>query len=513
MSNSTPDAPRETPLGGLAKHSLVYSLAPLIQRFLALGLTRLWTDKLDPARMGVANTLDLLFIALIQISGTNVLAGVVRFYFDQKDERDRKAVVSSAIVFLSAVSWSLVGLCLIFRTPLTEFFFDAADPRLKSDNLVYCLVVTLLTIPLALSSDAAFRYLQIQQKSGLISTLRVSKACFEMVLRVLFLVVFEWGVVGFLLATLVGELLTNLLLTSWVLRRTGLRFSWRVLRPMLVYAAPLVAVGLCQMGLNQIDRLMLGQLGPRGTDMGLVGIYSQGYMIGFLVQTVVVGSFMQIWQPWIFGVREEARRRELVTRVSTWALFVVGCISIGVICFGRELVWLLTSPTNPQYREAFRVVPWVCAGYVFFAFNGLAQVPMFIAKRTWPMLWVNLIALAVNVGLNFLLIPRYGFVGSAIATTVTFMVLGVLGHVVAVQVVAARFEHGRMVAMLALVLAVMAATLWVDAEYSQRYASLLTPITSLKAIAILAVLGVVWLWFLHADERAQLFEKVRARLR
>lgn len=513
MPESTSNAPRETPLGSLAKHSLVYSLAPLIQRFLALALTRVWTDKLAEARLGVASTLDLLFVALIQISGTNVLAGVVRFYFDQKDERDRNAVVSSAILFLSAVSWTLVGVCFVFRVPLAAYFFDAADPALKQDNLVHCLMVTLLTIPLALSSDAAFRYLQIQQKSGLISTLRVSKACLEMALRIVFLVVFEWGVVGFLLATLVGELLTNLLLTGWVLRRTGLCFSWRVLRPMLVYAAPLVAVGLCQMGLNQIDRLMLGQLGPQQGAMGWVGIYSQGYLIGFLVQTVVVGSFMQIWQPWIFGVRDEARRRELVLRVSTWALFAVGCISMGVICFGRELVWLLTSPTHPGYREAFRVVPWVCAGYVFFALNGLAQVPMFIAKRTWPMLWLNLVALAVNVGLNFVLIPRYGFVGSAIATTATFVVLGVLGHVVAVRSVQARFEHGRMAAMLALVLVVMAATLWVDAEYSQRYASLLTPITGIKAVAILAVLGVVWLWFLRAHERAQLLEKVRARLR
>jgi O-antigen/teichoic acid export membrane protein len=308
VSGSLHDEPSETPVSSLAKHSLVYSLAPLIQRFLALGLNRVWTNKLDPARMGVANTLDLLFIALIQISGTNVLAGVVRFYFDQKDERDRNAVVSSAVLFLAAVSWTLVGLCLVFREALTEFFFNAADPALMQDNLVHCLVVTLLTIPLALSSDAAFRYLQIQQKSGLISTLRVSKACLEMALKVVFLVVFEWGVVGFLLATLVGELVTNLLLTAWVLRRTGLRFSWRVLRPMLVYAAPLVAVGLCQMGLNQIDRFMLGQLGPEVGAQSWVGVYSQGYLIGFLVQTVVVGSFMQIWQPWIFGVRDEARR-------------------------------------------------------------------------------------------------------------------------------------------------------------------------------------------------------------
>ena len=507
MSSSTQDGPRETPISSLAKHSLVYSLAPLIQRFLALTLTWVYTKKLNPAQSGVIGMSDLLFVALIQISGTNLLSGVVRFYFDQKDDRDRKAVVSSAILFLAAVSWSLVGACLLFRVPLAQFLFDAGDPDLRQDNLVDCLSVVLLTIPLALSSDTAFRYLQIQQRSGLISTLRVAKACLEMALKVWFLVVMEWGIVGFLSATLVGELLTNLLLTAWVLRRTGMRFSWQVLRPMLIYAAPLVPVGLCQMGLNQADRLMLRSLGPAGLKMDWVGVYGHGYLIGFMVQAVVVGSFMQIWQPWIFGVRDETRRRELVARISTWALLAVACVSLGVISFGRELVRLLSG--QPGYWEAFRVVPWVCAGYVFFALNGLAQVPMFIAKRTWPLLWLNLTALGANVGLNFMLIPRYGFVGAAIATTATFALLGILGQALAAATVQARFEHKRIAAVLALVLVVMTTTLLIDAWLSRQYDTLLTPMTAVKAGILFVALDVVWGLLLRADERAGLLARLR----
>jgi len=509
VSSSLENGPGETSVASLAKHSFVYSLAPLIQRFLALALVRLYTDKLNEAQSGVIGMCDLLFVALIQISGTNLLSGVVRFFFDQKDERDRRAVVSSAILFLAAVSWSLVGLGLVFRAPLAAFLFDAGDPGLVDDDLVECLSIVLLSIPLALCSDAAFRYLQIQQRSGLISSLRVSKACLEMLLKIVFLVGFESGVVGFVLATLIGELVTNLLLTGWVLRRVGLRFSWRVLRPMLVYAAPLVLAGLCQMGLNQIDRFLLAKLAPAASPMGAVGIYGHGYLIGFMVQTVVVGSFMQIWQPWIFGVRDEARRREWVAQVSTWALFLIGTASIGLILFGRELVWLLTSPTHPGYLEAFRVVPWVCAGYVFFALNGLAQVPMFIAKRTWPMLWLNLLALAVNVGLNFVLIPRLGFVGAAIATTATFVFLGIGGQLLAIHSVGARFEQRRMAAMLALVLAVMAATLLIDARLSQQFDTLFTPISVLKAGILLVVLDLVWALLLRDDERAKLRERLR----
>lgn len=510
MGRSTQEEPRETPVAGLAKHSLIYSIAPLLQRFVALALVRLYTDVLNEAQYGVLQMTDLLFVALIQISGTNLLSGVVRFYFDEKEPRDRGAVVSSATLFLAAVSWTLVGIGILFREPLAAFLFEMGDLDLANDDLVACLVVALATIPLALSSEASFRYLQIHQRSGLITTLRVSKSALEMGLKVWFLLGLEWGVIGFLAATLIGELLTNAFLTVWVLRRTGIAFSWRVLRPMLVYAAPLVPIGLCQMGLNQIDRLLLKHLGPADDAMNWLGIYGLGYQIGFLVQMVVVGSFMQIWQPWIFGTKDEERRRGLVTQVSTWALFTVGAVSIALMLFSHEAVRILSG--DPAYWDAFRVVPIVVAAYVFFALNGLAQVPMFIAKRNWPMLWVNLAALAVNVGLNFVLIPRLAYAGAAYATLASFAVLGMLGQVLAARSVGARFEWSRMAGMLALVLATMVTALWIDEHHSSRHAGFVSVVTLWKGAIFAAALLAIWAVLLRQDERAWIVAKFRSRL-
>ncbi|HTF90008.1 MAG TPA: polysaccharide biosynthesis C-terminal domain-containing protein, partial [Planctomycetota bacterium] len=505
--------PGETPVASLAKHSLVYSVAPLIQKFIALTLVWIYTRELNNAQLGATAICDLLFTALIQICGTNLLGAIVRFYFEQKDERDRRAVISSAMLFLSVVSWSIVALGFVFRAPLAEALFVVSDRDLAQDDLTLCLSVVLATIPLALCSETAFRYLQIQQRSRLITTIRVSKALLEMALRVVFLVHFHYGVIGFLLATLIGELLTNVLLTVWVLRRVGLKFSKRVLSPMIAYGAPLVLVGLCQMALNRIDSQMLRQLGPEDDAMGWAGIYNHGYAIGWLVQLVVVGSFMQIWQPWIFAVKDAERRVDLVAKVSTWALFAVAVASIGLMLFGREFVHILTAPGKESLWAATPVLTWVCAGYVFFALNALSQVPMFIAKRTWPMFWLNVIAVVVKVGLCFALIPRLGFVGAAVATLATFVILGIAGHVVASRTVGARFEHGRMAAMLILVLGVMAATLWIDGSLSQAYVTIFTPMTGVKAALFVVIALAVWGLFLHPDERAQLTRRVRAKLR
>jgi O-antigen/teichoic acid export membrane protein len=499
-------------LSKIARHSSIYSIAPMAQRFLALLLVPVFTapDALKPAQWGVLQLTDLLIVATTQVAGINLLAGMMRFYFDHKDERDREAVVSSTTIFLMIVSWGVVGLALVFRQPLTELLFEVGDPDLAGENLPLVLTVALGLIPLALSTEAGFRYLQIRERSTLITTLRVSKTLFELLLKIYFIVFVGMGVMGFLLAVLIGEVLATVSLTGWVLWRTRARVVWRILKPLLVYTTPLIFVGIFQMGLHQLDRFLLRQLSPAELAMTWTGIYGMGYMIGFLVQTVVMGSFMQIWQPLIFGVTDKQQQNAQLVRVSTYALLLIAVVSLGVIAFGRELVFLLSGQEG--YHEAFRVVPWITAAYVFFGLNGLSQVPLFVAKRTLPMTWINAIALAINVTLNVVLIPRYGFEGAACATLVTFVCLAIMGLFVSSRVLEIPFEIGRIVVIVLTVLAGMAAVLWADDRYSSAAETAFTAMTAIKALVLTGVLGLLWLGVLRREERATMTSWVRARL-
>jgi O-antigen/teichoic acid export membrane protein len=498
-------------VSAVARHSTIYSIAPLIQRALNLLLVPLLTSRLNEAQSGVAQLTDVLIVAAIQLGGVNLLAGMVRFYFDFSDERDRRAAVSSATLFLMLFSWSLVGVLFLFRGELTRLLFNVGDPKLAHDDLEQCLGLALLIIPLALSSDAGFRYLQIQQRSTLITTLRVAKSVLEMGLKLWMVVGLGLGVSGLLASVLIGEVLTSTLLGGWMLSQVKLRFSWRVLKPMLVYTLPLVPVGLCQMGLNQLDRLLLRGLAPGSQAMSWTGIYGHGYMIAWIVQTALVGSFMQIWQPWIFAVADPAERAKLVSRVSTWAFVLVASANLGVACMGRELVHVLSGQEG--YYAATRVVPWVSAGYAFFALNGLSQVPMFLAKRTLPMLWINALALVVNVAANCLLIPRFGYVGAAMATLATFLTLAAMGLFLAKGVMAVPFELRRLCAVGATVLVTMGLVLWIDARFDAELAGTLNRITALKLGLFAGVLAFLWLGVLHRTERSELAAWLRSLLR
>jgi O-antigen/teichoic acid export membrane protein len=497
----------------LARHGSIYSIAPLIQRFLSLLLVPLFTapGALKPAQWGVLQLTDLLIVATTQIAGMNLLAGMVRYYFEHKDLRDRNAVVSSTTLFLAAVSWCVVGVALFFYEPLSHLLFEASDPDLAGENLPRVLVVALLIIPLALTSESGFRFLLIHQRSGLVTTLRVIKTLLELGLKFYLIVIAGMGILGFLLAVLIGEVITSTLLTGWVLKQTRVRIVWRVLKPVLVYTWPLVFAGLFQMALHQLDRLLLRQLSPADLAMTWTGIYGMGYMIGFLVQNVVVGSFMQIWQPFIFGLKDQAQRGAQIARVSTYALLMIATTSLGVMTFGRELVFMLSGQAS--YHEAFRVVPWITAAYVFFGLNSLAQVPLFVAKKTLPMTWVNGSALLINVVLNVLLIPRYGYEGAACATLLTFVCLACVGLTVSSRVLDVPFELKRMGSIVLVVLAGMAAALWADDTYSSQEQATFNWMTGVKALVLTVVLILLWLGVLRREERAAMTKWLSTKLK
>jgi O-antigen/teichoic acid export membrane protein len=110
-------------------------------------------------------------------------------------------------------------------------------------------------------------------------------------------------------------------------------------------------------------------------------------------------------------------------------LLILGCLAVGLCAiFNKDIANILLGP---EFREGSVIMPIVLAGVILFNVGTFAHKPFEIAKRTIPMLLVGLGSAAGNIGLNFLLIPRFGYVGAAYATLAAYAfytyVIGFLG--------------------------------------------------------------------------------------
>jgi O-antigen/teichoic acid export membrane protein len=479
----------------------------VLRQVISIGMTRLYTrpDWLGTPGFGVKENVDLWLIGLQQILGQNVLAAMMRFYFEQKSERDRGAVVTSCTLLVTLAALLVCGLALPFVGALTPLLLGRGG-EVGAAELVRISVVLLLLIPFQLGTLSGLYYLQTLKRSGLYTTVQTAKLLFEIGMNFWLIGHKGLGVRGFLLSMLAGEVVTSSALCGWLLWTLRPRIDARVLRPILAYAGPLVPVGLLQLALHSMDRRIVLEL----CDQAQAGVYGLGYKVSYLVTAMLLGPFIQIWQPWIFAVQDAAERARLVARVGTYAVLAVGVASLGVILFGRQAVMILGA--DRSFWEADGVIPFAAAGYVFWALYHVSQTPLYLDKKTGRLVLVNLVAVLANLALNFALIPRLGIQGAAIATCLTFALIAALGMLASRRSAGVTFEHARLATILSMVVAGGALALWIDGLEGAGGMSLAAAV-GLKAAAFMGLAAGSFFLVLRTGERARLASWLGARLR
>jgi O-antigen/teichoic acid export membrane protein len=101
----------------------------------------------------------------------------------------------------------------------------------------------------------------------------------------------------------------------------------------------------------------------------------------------------------------------------------------------------------------------VLAGYIFWAIFQIMHTSFYIKERTaWTSFLVGGAAI-VNVVLNILLVPRYGYFGAAWVTLITFFILSVITYLASERIFPVHYELRRIVAPIALAAGLFVASL------------------------------------------------------
>ncbi|MBM3977953.1 MAG: lipopolysaccharide biosynthesis protein [Planctomycetes bacterium] len=481
----------------VARHSAMYSLVPLLSRGLSFAMLGVYTWKLHQEENGVIGVLDMLIIGLQQLLGYNLLSGLTRLYFEQQDERARARLVASTTLLLACLSTVVCSTVYLFRAQLAPLLLGSPGEHVTADTLTTVLGMTLMIVPLQLTSLCGFQWLQIQQRSGTYALIQLAKTVVELAFKIWFLVGRGYGLEGYLGGVLIGEGLTALSLGGWMLYRVGLAFDWQRLRPVIAFSLPLVPVGLCQLGIHQLDRRLLESFDGHAQ----VGLYDIGYKLAQVPNLLLLGPFIQIWQPFVFSIRDPRERARVVAEISTYAVLVIGAAVIVLVLAGRELVSLIDYSKGRDYAEAALLIPWVASGYVLWAVYNTSQIPLLVENRTGRLMLLNLFGLAVNIGSNLVLIPIHGALGAAISTAITFAALAAGGMQFARSIAGTHFELRRILAVLVCVALAAGCALWSAGGHAL-----------LRMAALSVILCVLGLVVVRAEERAAFGAWVRARL-
>jgi O-antigen/teichoic acid export membrane protein len=140
---------------------------------------------------------------------------------------------------------------------------------------------------------------------------------------------------------------------------------------------------------------------------------------------LVTMAFNAAWVPFLFGTlkNEGEEAHPKLARLVTYYAVVLCFIGLGWSLLVEHAITLIAAP---EFREGYRITPWVVGGYVC---AGLYLIPtnlLFWRQQTRVIPLATLAAASVNVGLNLWLVPRYGAIAAAWSTLAAYAVLLIL---------------------------------------------------------------------------------------
>lgn len=207
---------------------------------------------------------------------------------------------------------------------------------------------------------------------------------------------------------------------------------------MFAYGLPLIPAAAASWAIFAVDRTLVAAL--RNFDEA--GLYGLGAKVTAPMM-LLTSAFAVAWAPFIFG-QPPARRRDLRARALTAVVAGSAALLVCIVVFAPELVDLLGGGDFAEARDA---VPGVALGWMGWAAGTVLATTFAIERRTRVIGVVTSGAAIVNVGLNLVLIPEFGFEGAAWATAASFGLLALAYAVWEYRGDAAPYRFGRLAAV------------------------------------------------------------------
>lgn len=188
------------------------------------------------------------------------------------------------------------------------------------------------------------------------------------------------------------------------------------------YSLPIVPHGLSQVILSQFDRVMIQHI----ISAAAAGIYSFAYNIGTIVQTIAT-SVDNSFSSWLYEKMSKKEYSDIKEKTNKYVLmFTVLCMVI--VVFSVELVKILS--TKEYWESIYCVIPIIFATYFMFLYFLPAQVEYYHKKTNYIALGTVFAAL-LNVLLNYIFIPRYGYIAATYTTVFSYIVYFIAHYIIA----------------------------------------------------------------------------------
>lgn len=404
-------------LKSVVKDTAIYGLSSIIGRFLNYLLVPLYTAVLPAGSGGYGVVTNIYaYVGLILVILTFGMETTF-FRFANKEGEKPLVVYSTTLIIVGTISLFFLCMVLGFLPQISQAMGYATHPEYIGIMGACVALDAFLAIP--------FAWLRYQKRPIKFAALNLLFIFLNIVTNLLYFLVLPKlyplypDVIGLFYNPGVGvgyifglNLVCKAAIVAFFIPElTGFKYILDValMKRMLRYSWPILVLGIAGI-LNQtadkiIFPLVYGDIQEGQVQLGIYGACVKIAMI----MAMITQAFRYAYEPFVFGKSKDQDSK------TTYAKGMKFFIIFTLLAFLCVMAWLdaLKYIIAPGYWDGLRVVPIVMAAEIMMGiYFNLSFWYKLIDKTIWGA-WFSLAGCAVLLVINFVFIPRYGYMACA----------------------------------------------------------------------------------------------------
>ncbi len=404
MPSSTFDKIRET-----GKHALIYGAATTLTTAASVILIPVYTHYLPPAAYGALSLILITLTIFSKLFSMGIQSAFFRFYYESDEAGYQKKLAGTAtiVLFSSCSAMILLG---FFVSPYLSSLIFSTTKYAQHFMLMFFSSAFMLLVSLP------YYILRAEKKSKQYAGFNIATFFLQVFLIIYFVVFQEYGIMGVILGRFITNFVFCVLAFLYTSRSITLSYSPKLSRELVRFGYPLVFAALAGLVLTYFDQYILQMF----ASLSEVGIYNLGYKIGMIIQVLLITPFITIWGPMKYSVRKEKNADQYYRKILTYFVAFGILLTLGISVFSFDILRLI-SPE--EYWGAHLVIPLILLSYLFHGLSWPLSLGIAFEKKTEYYAYITFFGAGLNIGLNFLAIPRYGMMGAAFTTLLCYFLM------------------------------------------------------------------------------------------
>jgi len=470
----------------------VYGLSQILGRFVNYLLVPLYTTIFTTGEYGVV-TLVYAYVSFFNVLLTYGMETAF-FRFSQKKDNPEE-VYATALRSLITTSSIFVLLACLFSGTLAGLIKLPQHP----EYIIYFVLIIALDAVAALP----FAWLRQQNRPVKFAIVKNINIFSNILLNLYFLMLCpyaekQWGMhlpfynpaigVGYVfISNLLASAITIPLLAKEFLQIKGYGFNKVLWREMLVYALPMMVVGFAGMINETLDRTLITWFyDDPEVGRSMNGIYGANYKLSILM-SLFIQAFRYAAEPFFFSHAKTTDKRTIYAQVMDYFVLVCLFLFLMVMLF----IDVFQHFIGKDFREGLHVVPVLLIANMFLGIYYNLSIWYKLSDQTNKGALISMIGAGITIAANFILIPLYGYTGSAWATLICYTSMAVICYAMGARYYPIPYHTGKVLLFIGVALG-----LYFVHEFVLRLVGPVSEVFaySLHSIFLAAFIAFAWLF-------------------